>query len=138
MRAVQDLCLTMAIGLCVNGFDTIVADDAMNLLGDDVERLVPRDALVSAHATRLRMAFAFGIPINTLHRIQDAVLGIDALLVCKLHGCQRSLRTWLKHLVINDNLPRIQSIQTACTIKVIGTDARNLALVFGHIHIADV
>ena len=49
----------------------------VDLLGDDVERLVPADAHVAGLAPVLRIALAVGIEVHPLHGVKDALVRID-------------------------------------------------------------
>ncbi len=49
----------------------------VDLLGDDVQRLVPADAHVAGLAPVLGIALAVGIEIHPLHRMKDALVRID-------------------------------------------------------------
>ena len=50
---------------------------ALDLAGDDVERLVPADALVARLAAVLRIALAVRVEIDALHRVSRRSLRID-------------------------------------------------------------
>ncbi len=52
-----------------------------DLGSDDVERLVPGNALVAGDAAVLRVARAVGIEVDALHRMEQPILGIDRRLV---------------------------------------------------------
>ena len=49
----------------------------LDLVGDHVERLIPADAHVAGLAAVLRIALAVGIEVDALHRMQQALVGID-------------------------------------------------------------
>ena len=49
----------------------------IDLLGDNVERLIPADAHVTGFAAILWIAFAIGIKIHPLHRVKNAFVGIN-------------------------------------------------------------
>jgi len=49
----------------------------LDLVGDDLDRLVPRDAHVTRLAAVARIALIVRIEIDTLHRIEQAVGRID-------------------------------------------------------------
>ena len=61
-------CSTGAI-LPIDGFGTVLVEDALPLLGDDVGSFVPRDAL----------KFAFAAFADAFHRVLQAIGRIDAL-----------------------------------------------------------
>src|SRR5215472_14460209 len=48
-----------------------------NLVGDELNRLGPGDSHISRLAAVLRIAFAIRIEIDALHRIEQAIWGID-------------------------------------------------------------
>ena len=56
--------------------------DALDLALQQIESLVPGDALIAGLTTVLNVALAVGIEVNTLHGVLDAVLGVDT----GLHG----------------------------------------------------
>jgi len=64
----HDGLLTGAI-LPIDGFGTVLVEDALPLLGDDVGSFVPRDAL----------KFAFATFADAFHRVLQAIGRIDAL-----------------------------------------------------------
>ena len=49
----------------------------VDLLGDDVQRLVPADPHVAGFAAVLGIAFAIRIEIDPLHGVEDALVRID-------------------------------------------------------------
>lgn len=49
----------------------------VDLLGDDVQGLVPADAHVSGLAAVLRIALAVGVEVDPFHRVKDALVGVD-------------------------------------------------------------
>ena len=50
---------------------------ALDLVGDDVERLIPADADVAGHAPVLGVARPVRVEVDALHRVEDALVGID-------------------------------------------------------------
>ena len=60
-----------------HGTRPMLALDALDLGGGDIERLVPRDALVAGDAALFRVARAVGIEIDPLHRVQQPVGRVD-------------------------------------------------------------
>ena len=56
--------------------------DTLDLALQQVESLVPGDALIAGLTTVLNVTLAVGIEVNTLHGVLDAVLGVDT----GLHG----------------------------------------------------
>ena len=59
----------------------IAGGDAVDLLREDARGLVPADALIAGNAAGLGMTVAVRIPVDALHRVEDAVLGIQAVLL---------------------------------------------------------
>ena len=51
---------------------------ARDLARDDVERLVPGDALVGRLAAVLRVALPVGVEVDALHRVLDALIRVEA------------------------------------------------------------
>ncbi len=60
-----------------DGAGTMLALLAPDLVGDDLDRFVPRDAHVAGLAAVLRIALAVRIEVDPLHRIKQAVRGVD-------------------------------------------------------------
>ncbi len=79
----DDLGLAMTVDLAQDSARMILVVDALDLLGNDVRRLIPTDANVAARTTVLGIALAMGIPVDALHRIRNTVLRIHALLITK-------------------------------------------------------
>ena len=77
--------LSMHIGFTEDRFRRIGFIDSFDFICTDPCSFLPGDPLVSADATRLRMAFSIRIPVNSLHRIKDPVRGIDSGLIAKTH-----------------------------------------------------
>ena len=71
----------------------VVALLPLDLVGDDVERLVPRDAHIARLAAVLRIALAVGIEVDALHGMQQAVRRVDhRLVVLAVRGERRAAR----------------------------------------------
>ena len=81
VRGMDGLRLAVAVTLAEHGVVAVFLLDAAQLLRDDVGGLVPRDALELALAAVARVALAIRVPVHALQGIQDAVVGIGALLV---------------------------------------------------------
>ena len=81
VRGMDGLRLAVAVTLAEHGVVAVLLLDAAQLLRDDVGGLVPRDALELALAAVARVALAIRVPVHALQGIQDAVVGIGALLV---------------------------------------------------------
>ncbi len=54
----------------------VLALHALDLPGDEVERLVPADAHVAGLAPVLRIALAVGVEVDAAHRVEQAVLRV--------------------------------------------------------------
>ncbi len=69
----------------------VLALHALDLGSDDVERLVPGDALVAGDSAVLRVALAVRIEVDALHRIEAAVGRVDDRLEVLAVGRERGL-----------------------------------------------
>ena len=81
VRGVDDLRLAVAVDFQQDGFRTVFVVHALYLGSANLGRLVPGDALVIRRPAVLGVALAIGVPIDALHGVGDAVLGVDALFV---------------------------------------------------------
>src|SRR6187455_1248186 len=50
---------------------------ALELVGNDIERLLPTDAFVSGLAAILRIPFTIRIEVNPFHRIEQSIFRVD-------------------------------------------------------------
>ena len=55
----------------------MLALHALNLRDDDVQRLIPADALVARDAPVLRIAFPVRVKVHPLHGIEQPILGVN-------------------------------------------------------------
>ena len=65
-------------GHAADGRVAVLLAHARDLARDDVQRLVPGDALVGRLAAVLRVALAVRVEVDALHRVLDAVVGVEA------------------------------------------------------------
>ena len=72
---------------------------------DDIERLVPGDALVAGNAAILRIARTVRIEVDPLHRIEQSVLRIDGRFVGKTVRTDARLRRRRKSPAARGNTP---------------------------------
>ena len=87
---VQEAPVVVGRGHGGDGRRTVGLADAGDLAGDEVERLVPGDALVLVLAAQLRMPLPVGVEVLALQRVLDAVR-VDALPLRHLVALQRGL-----------------------------------------------
>jgi hypothetical protein len=73
MRRVDELALTMPVALHQDGQRPVGVADALDLVGHQLRRLVPRNAHVLALAPVLRVPLAFGIPVDPPEGVLDPV-----------------------------------------------------------------
>ena len=106
----------------------ILVVNALDLLGHDVGGLVPADADVAARAAVLRVTLAMRIPVDALHRIRDAVLGIYALFIAKRKRRNERFEAGLEGLAASLDLPRVQLFGRLMLVEVKRTDADDLIL----------
>lgn len=81
MGRVDDLRLAMTVRLAQNRKRAIGVVDALYLVRDQLRRLIPANLDILGLAPVLGVSLAVRIPIDALHRMQNAILGIDSLLV---------------------------------------------------------
>ena len=79
--------------------------DAFQLAGNNVAGLIPGNSLVFAFAAILGIAFAIGVPVNSLKRELNSVGGIDPLFVRQRKGTGERLPGGFYGLSIPFNLP---------------------------------
>ena len=124
----DDLRLAVAVDLGEHGVGAVGLDDALELGGDELGRLVPADAFVLAHAAGLRMALAGRIPVDALERIGDAVLRVDALLVHERQRRDERLETRLEGVPARLDLPVVEIFGGVVLVEVERTDAQDLVV----------
>ena len=134
--AMDHLGLAMAVALRIDGVGAIFLDDAADLALDDVEGLIPADALVAADAAGLRMALAVGIPVHALDGVQDAVRRVDALFPGDAHRAAGRLGRRLQHLAAGFDPPGVDVLVGILPVIAERTDAENFSIL--HIDGRDV
>src|SRR6476469_10148141 len=60
-----------------DGAGSVLALLPLDLVGDELDLFLPGDAYVAGLAAVLRVAFAIGIEIDALHRVEHAARRID-------------------------------------------------------------
>ena len=129
MAAVHRFAFPMAIGLAENRVGTILIVNALHFRSDELARLVPADADVLARAAILRVPLAFRVPVDSLHRKRDAVLGIRAALVHKRERRRRGLHARLKRLAAPSlKNPVVQLFFGVIVFEAHGANADELAV----------
>ena len=81
--------------------------NTLDFLGNDISRLVPRDVLEFRLAAVLWIAVTLGIPVDALHRAQDTIRRIDALLIANRQRRDHCLLAGLEHLSTRLDFPRL-------------------------------
>ena len=85
VRRSNILSFPMHIGFTEDRFRCIGLIDPLDLIGTDLRSFFPGDPFITADPACLRMTFSFRIPVDPLHRIQDAVRRIDPGFIAKAH-----------------------------------------------------
>ena len=128
VRSVDHLGLAVPVGLAQDGQGAVLVVDALDLGGNEGGGLVPRDALVLGHAAVARVALPLRVPIHALHRIQHAVLRIDALLVAQGQRREQRLVAGLEHLAARLDAPGPALLHARDVVVVQRADAQHLAV----------
>ena len=99
---VHDLGLAVAVALHEHGGIAVGVDNAADLVGADLRRLIPADALISRNSSILGVALPIRIPVHALQRVRNAIAGIDALHVPngqrRQGGCKAARQLVSPHL----------------------------------------
>ena len=132
VAGLHDLVLAVLVALVEQGGRAVLLLDAVHLAGDDVERLVPGDALELAHAAVLRVALAVGVEVDAHHRVADAGGRIDALLVGEAVRRDQGLHAGLERAATHLHLPGIEIRLLVLPVVVHRADADDLAVL--HVH----
>ena len=132
VAGLHDLVLAVLVALVEQGGRAVLLLDAVHLAGDDVERLVPGDALELAHAAVLRVALAVGVEVDAHHRVADAGRGVHALLVGEAVRGDERLHAGLERAAPDFHLPGVQVFLLVLPVVVHRADADDLAVL--HVH----
>ena len=132
VAGLHDLVLAVLVALVEQGGRAVLLLDAVHLAGDDVQRLVPGDALVLAHAAVLRVALAVGVEVDAHHRVADACRRVDALLVGDAVRRDQGLHAGLERAATHLELPGVEIRLLVLPVVVHRTDADDLAVL--HVH----
>ena len=128
VRGVDHLGLAVPVGLAQDGQGAVLVVDALDLGGNEGGGLVPRDALVLGHAAVARVALPLRVPVHALHRVQHAVLRIDALLVAQGQRREQRLVAGLEHLAARLDAPGPALLHARDVVVVQRADAQHLAV----------
>ena len=132
VAGLDDLVLAVLVALVEQGGRAVLLLDAGHLADDDVERLVPGDALVLALAAVLRVALAVGVEVHALHRVADAGRRVDALLVGDAVRRDQGLHAGLERAAAHLELPGVQIRLLVLPVVVHRADADDLAVLDVH------
>ena len=132
VAGLHDLVLAVLVALVEQGGGAVLLLDAVHLAGDDVERLLPGDALELAHAAVLRVALAVGVEVDAHHRVADAGRGVHALLVGEAVRGDEGLHAGLEGAPPHFHLPGVQVFLLVLPVVVHRADADDLAVLDVH------
>ena len=107
-----------------NRAGTVFALLPLDLVGDDLDRLVPGDAHVARLAAVLRIALALRIEVDALHRVQQAIRRIDDRLGVLAVRRQRRLARRREFLAFRLDGPR----RAVFVFEIDRRHAQNLAV----------
>ena len=99
----------------------VVALDARDLAHDQVERLVPADALVAGGAAVLRVALAVRVEVHALHRVQQPVGRVDEALPGERVRVDRGLARRREPVAARLDRPRLGVV----LVELDGRDAQD-------------
>jgi hypothetical protein len=144
VRTVHALVLAVLVGLVEDGSRPVGLLDAYELVGDDVQRLVPGDALVLALAAVLGVAAAQAggprraarVEVHALHGVAHPARREHALLVGQAQRRRQALVAGLEGLAAGVHHPGLDLLPGVLVVVTGGTDADDLAVL--HIHHAGV
>ena len=128
VRRMDGLAFAVAVALDEDRRWAVLLVDAGDLAGDDVRRLVPRDAHVLALAAVLRVPLAVGVPVHAFERVLDAVGGVRALLVGGHIGSRARPHARLQDLAVALDLPGTEALAVVLPVEIEGPDAHDLAV----------
>ena len=128
--------LAVAVGLGQDGERTGFLLNALDLGGDEVACLVPRDAHVLRRAAVLGVALAVRVPVHALERVRDAVRRVGARLVRHRERRRVALHARLQHVPACLDLPRVQLLGRVELVVVQRADARHAPVL--HVDFGDV
>ena len=128
VRRVDGLALAVAVRLEEDRVRPVLLVDPRDLLGDDVGRLVPRDAHVLALASVLLVALAVRVPVHALERVLDAVGRVGALLVAGHVRGGAGPRPRLERESVALHLPGPEGLGIVLPVEVERPDAQDLAV----------
>ncbi len=132
VTGLHDLVLAVLVALVEQCGRPILLLDALHLAGDDVQGLVPGDALVLAHAAVLRVALAVGVEIHAHHRVADTGGGVDAFLVGDAVRRDQGLHAGLERAATHLELPGVEIRLLVLPVVMHRADADDLAVLDVH------
>ena len=105
VRSVDGLAFTVAVALHEDGIRPVLLVHPADFAGDEFRRLVPGDADEFGLAAILGIAFAVRIPVDSLHRVGDAVWRVDPFLIAEGEGAGQGLPGGFEDLAVALHLP---------------------------------
>lgn len=106
--------LPVAVGLREDGFGTVGLLDSFQFVRNQCRSLIPGDTDVLTLAAVLGITLAVGVPIRSLEGVEDAVGGVDALLIAEGEGGRRVLVNGSRVLPRTFIFQGLRSFQSYC------------------------
>lgn len=128
MGSMNDLRLTMSVGLAKNRKRSVGVMDALDLIGDYLSCLVPTYTDILGLTSVLRIALTLWIPIDALHRMQNAILRIDSLLVADGQRRDHRLLARLKDFASRFDSPWLALIHACHVIVMQRSNTQDLVI----------
>ncbi len=132
MGRVDGFAFAVTVALAQHRQGAVGFDDPLEFAGDNVGRFVPGNAHILAFAAILGVALAFGVPIDALQWILDAVGGIGPFFVRERPGRGHPFVVGLQYVAVSLEFPGAECFAIEFPVKMHGADADDLAVF--HIH----
>ena len=128
MGRMDDFGLSMPVRLAEDCERPVRIVNALDLICDDLGGFIPANLDVLRFPSVLWISLSVRIPVDALHRMQNAILRIDSLLVADGQRWNHRLFARLEYLPARFNLPRLALFDTRNIIVMQRANAQDLVV----------